>query len=751
MTLKTPWQTSRHASLRLLFCLLLIICVNSAAIVRASDLITNAIDVLELPAAKARLAIPVSVKGVVTAAEPSWSGRFFLQDSSGGVFVNNYKGVQPSVGDLVAVSGVTFPGGYAPCITKPHCTKLGTASLPAAKSVPIDRLMSGAEDSQRVEVSGIVRAAWLVNNRLRIELAAGGFRLHAYTPIPPNIKPASLMDAKVLLKGTVGTTYNAPLRHFIMVTLYVPQLKDFSILQPGPSNLFALPLTPLKDIAQYHWGSSPANLVRVKGVVTYQRQGMDLFIHDSTGGLEIESRLTEALSPGDIVEAVGFPAIKNFLPVLENAVFRKTGERRFVVKPNAVAAAELLKGLHQADLIMLKGRLIDRSIRRIGRSGENSYLQTILTLQTTNFTFTVERDNSKPNTSLSSIPIGSLLQVSGVCLLENDEGGKVTSIRMLLPSLNDVQILERPSWLTPQRLLISLATLFSVLLVAISWTVMLSKKNSVLKSLVCEKEIVQNELQKAHDQLEERVAERTAQLKVEMTARKESELQFRAVLTERTRLAQELHDTLEQSMTGIALQLDMVANLFEKNPKNSLHHLKLARNLMKQSQGYLRTSVMGLRNRAAEQFNLANALLINSRQIAGSAGIRVEVETTGEGNPLSEIVEENLLRIGQEAITNAVKHSEATLVKIELQFSPQQVVLQIKDDGKGFVPENRLGPEDGHFGLLGIIERGGRLGGHVLITSAPGMGACIRVEIPIHSRNANGALQQVTAGYEEMV
>jgi signal transduction histidine kinase len=172
---------------------------------------------------------------------------------------------------------------------------------------------------------------------------------------------------------------------------------------------------------------------------------------------------------------------------------------------------------------------------------------------------------------------------------------------------------------------------------------------------------------------------------------------------------------------------------------------------MKQSQVYLRDSVRGLRNRAEEEFNLTNALLTSSRQIAGSAGFCVEVETRGEGEPLSEIVEENLLRIGQEAITNVVKHSGATVAKIELQFSPQQVAMQIKDNGKGFVPENCAGPNEGHFGLLGMTERAERLGGYVLITSTPGMGTCIRVEIPIHSPNGDETSQPVTADHEERI
>ena len=173
----------------------------------------------------------------------------------------------------------------------------------------------------------------------------------------------------------------------------------------------------------------------------------------------------------------------------------------------------------------------------------------------------------------------------------------------------------------------------------------MAKKNSMLKSLVLEKETTQHELQQAHDLLEERVRERTAQLKVEMTARKESELQFRAVLTERTRLAQELHDTLEQSLTGIAVQQDLVANQLGKNPDRATQHLKLARNLMRQSQVDLRRSVSGLLCAAGleEEFNLASALLTSVRQMTDNTGIRVEVETVGEAGFLSEIVEENLL------------------------------------------------------------------------------------------------------------
>jgi len=92
--------------------------------------------------------------------------------------------------------------------------KLGIAPLPHARPVTIERLMSGTEDSQRVEISGIVRTAQLSGNRVGIELVSGGYRLRAFFPIPVNLDLQSLVGAKVVLRGTAAAAFNAPLRHF---------------------------------------------------------------------------------------------------------------------------------------------------------------------------------------------------------------------------------------------------------------------------------------------------------------------------------------------------------------------------------------------------------------------------------------------------------------------------------------------------------------------------------------------------------
>jgi len=236
-------------------------------------------------------------------------------------------------------------------------------------------------------------------------------------------------------------------------------------------------------------------------------------------------------------------------------------------------------------------------------------------------------------------------------------------------------------------------------------------------------------LQQAHDLLEERVKERTAQLKFQITARKESELQFKAVISERTRLAQELHDTLEQSLTGIALQLDTTSKLFQPKPESASAHLELARDLLSQSQVDVRRSVWDLRSRALEQFDLPGALTTSAKQLTDGTNVRVEFNAKGRVRPLPETVEDNLLRIAQEAMTNVIKHAQATAVEVELDYGPKNIILRLKDNGKGFDPSNTAGPGEGHFGLLGISERAKRLGAELTVQSKPGEGALVLVQV----------------------
>ena len=691
---------------------------------------TNAADVLSLTAEQAGRHVQIVVRGIVTVAETNWEGEFFVQDATSGVFVQGRDNAGPQPGDVVEVHGFSRKGAFAPTLAKQSWTKLGTAPLPKAKRVSPEQLMSGLEDGQRVEITGTVRAASANKFNMDLEIALGGYRIHVFPKRVPDLDPHSLVGARVRVRGTAAASWNARLRHMLDVLIFVPSTNDFVVEQVESTNPFDKPIIPLTGAAEYRRDIQPGQRIHVKGVVTLQRPGQDLFLQGENGGLRVQTRQTNLVAVGDVVEAVGFPDVDNFLPVLGNAIFHKSSDKMPLKEPKKVDITEITNVLHHAGLVTLDAKLLDGSAR-LSQTIKGSTTITLL-LQMEGlppFTATGEFPDGGP--ALTAIPVGSTIEITGICFTQNGEDRNFKSLQLLLPDSYHVKILQKPSWFTPRRLFVGVGILFAVLVVAVGWSVTVSKKNSVLRVLIRDREKAQLELQEAHDQLEERVKERTAQLKFQITARKESEVQFKATLKERTRLAQELHDTLEQTLTGIALQLDTTSKLFQARPDNANHHLEVARSLVAQSQVDVRRSVWDLRSRALEQFDLPGALLTSGKQLTDGTNIHLEVSAKGRVRPLSETVEENLLRIAQEALTNVIKHSQATAVTIELDFGPQNIVLEVRDNGHGFEREKSAGPGQGHFGLLGISERAKRLGGELTVSSENGHGTIVRIQAPI--------------------
>jgi Signal transduction histidine kinase len=698
----------------------------------SAEPLRNAAAVLSLRAEQAAQQLPILVKGVVTAAEADWTGQFFVQDETGGVFVENLRAPGPTPGDIVEVAGVSHPGAFAPIISSPQWRKVDTAPLPKPKPVQIADLEAGVEDGWRVEIEGIVRSVRTDPDRTHIDLAVAGFRLQVSAPRLGMIRPEALIAGRVRVRGTAATHYNAALRHLTSVAVYAPSWDDLTLLEPEAGDPFAQPAIPLKQVAEYRRGSGPSQRVHVRGIVTHQRVGEAVFLQDATAGLRIESSQPDTFSIGEEVEAAGFLEFQDFLPLLRDAEFRRIRPARAAIAPQAPTWTSLKRGLHHASLITLRGKILDHDTRPISRPlGGFSGVLTTWWLQGSEMSFAVEYEAAAEDGILAAIPIGSIVELDGVCMSSVDVQGRLQSLTLLLPRPESMRVIARPSWWTPRRLLIAFALVSAVLLVVIAWLLTISRKNAALRVLIREREQAQRELQEAHDTLEQKVAERSAQLQIEMTARRTAELQFKAVLAERTRLARDLHDSLEQTLTGIALQLDTSAKLFARLPEQAQHHLQLARNWLHQSQVSLRRSIWDLRSRELEQFDLARALQQSAEQMTAGTELALEFATLGERRALPEIVEENILRIGQEALTNVAKHAHATKVSVALEFTPHALKLRVSDNGRGFDIHESAPGGVGHFGLMGMRERAKRLGGRLDVESATGRGTAVSVEIPL--------------------
>jgi signal transduction histidine kinase/ligand-binding sensor domain-containing protein len=205
--------------------------------------------------------------------------------------------------------------------------------------------------------------------------------------------------------------------------------------------------------------------------------------------------------------------------------------------------------------------------------------------------------------------------------------------------------------------------------------------------------------------------------------------QFAAVLAERNRIAREIHDTLAQSFVGIGVQLETVAKVQAASPEAARRHLDRARILVRSSLAEARRSVWALRPSALESADLGGALSEVAQQLSGETVVAVQV--SGRRRRLPAEVETNLLRIGQEALANAVRHAGANQVRVELSYGEARVRLSVRDDGRGFDVAQAGQAAAGHFGLAGIRERVHNLGGELSLLSRSGHGAEVVVEVPV--------------------
>ncbi|MBK1878481.1 histidine kinase [Pelagicoccus mobilis] len=686
--------------------------------------------------------LSIDVTGVVTAAEPSWQGQFFVQDPTGGVWVEYYGNATPPIGSLIKITGQSHPGAFAPIIAAPQWSILETVPLPTAKTVNIDDLVLGVYDGQRVELKGIVRAVKQEGSRYILTVAAAGHRLEVWVPVELIKSPESLIASTIAVRGTTATHYNQDLRHLTGVGIYTTRSEDFEIIALEENDPFHSAIIPIKRVAQHRPGMGSDKRIRISGTVTHKGFGPRLFIQDESAGLRIMSSKSSNINVQDHVEVIGFLEFENHLPVLNDAILRKTSASRQVIDPNPVPIAELKRGLHHGEYIVLDGRVLDRTSRPIlDATGNSIGNSTTWLVQGEDLSFTIEYASVADSPIQTVAPIGSLISAQGVCFSVIEEPVELKSVQLLLSELGQIQIIKSPSWLTPTRLLIGLAILGSLLMLAMAWLLTVSKKNARLKVLVNEKQEAQNLLQVANDTLEQKVEERSKQLQVEMSARKEARVQFKAVIAERTRLARDLHDTLEQALTGIALQLETANKLFSTSEKKAQTHISLARRWLSQSQIELRNSIWDLRSRELEQFDLAQALKQSVERLADSMGLKANFATNGEKRPLAEILEENVLRIGQEAMTNVAKHSKATEVWVELSYSDKELNLKIRDNGIGFEAKSKHTSPVNHYGLLGMKERANRISGSFKIESQAEIGTTLYLTTPIENRPATNHLK----------
>jgi signal transduction histidine kinase/ligand-binding sensor domain-containing protein len=208
------------------------------------------------------------------------------------------------------------------------------------------------------------------------------------------------------------------------------------------------------------------------------------------------------------------------------------------------------------------------------------------------------------------------------------------------------------------------------------------------------------------------------------------QLRFDERLAERTRIAQELHDTLLQGFISASMQLHVAA---DRLPDDSQAKASLGRvlQLMRQVIDEGRNAVRGLRSSQSPR-DLAEAFSGIQQEIGTADRVDYRVVVEGQPQPLNPVVRDEVYRIGREALVNAFRHAEAKTIEVELEYAPRHVRVLVRDDGRGMEPEVVKSGTDGHWGLSGMRERAERIGARFKVFSRARAGTEVELLIPAH-------------------
>ena len=436
-----------------------------------------------------RFTIVGQVSQVDSGTQDDSTNNVFVQDSTGGNWVAvTDPGFTAVPGDRVDLTGVTTQTDFAPDIIRPHWQIIGKAPFPVPVHSEFGELVSTREDSLWVELDGIVRTVDQVNDNLRLQINMDGGSVIAYIPGFRSPIPAGLLDAKVRVRGVCGSRFNAK-NQLRGVNLFIPYLNQLEILEPGLTDLYAAPLRTVGSTLHFTVGGATSHLVRIEGIVTYQSSRRFLYLKGPDGSIRVDSNQALSVPIGQHVEAVGFPSVGEFGPILQQAHFRKSGgiER---AAPEKIAAKELLNEDRVGDLVQVDTQLVDRLV---------SPDEQILFAKSGQTIIQARLEDASSVSHLAALQSGTVLRLTGVV-----DGVSETTVRLLLRSHQDIFVVSRPPWWTLQHAAWLFGMMALTIAAIVSWLAILRRKIRAQTRIIQQRLESETSLEQRYRQLFER-------------------------------------------------------------------------------------------------------------------------------------------------------------------------------------------------------------------------------------------------------
>ena len=645
--------------------------------------ITNIATIRNLELDRAASGLPVEIEAQLTHLHPRKKG-IFVFDGSRGIFVNLptnaslFENLKP--GAVVRLFGRTGSGDFTPNMVADKVEVVGWSPLPEPRKFHPFEIYSPdiALDCEWVSVVGRIIGTTRLDefDCIMLELEIHGSTVGIQVPMEPDTmeRVAEMMFKRVSFPAVVGTIFN---RHRQMTgrVFHVNSLKDFEV-SPGGGLEVDSDIRPIETLMRA--GQNYQKAIHTHGLVTFAGKNT-LYLRGEVTSLKVATLGLADLQPGDYVDLTGFIWPQPISPAFRAREISVV-ERRAPPEPVAIDAGGELNPDWNYDLVKTTATLVD-----MGRD--------VLFCRSRGRVFDVRLPEGMELDG--RVVPGALLELTGICNLIPNKDPRwvyfVESLWLELRGSDDLTVLHEAPWWTPGRMawVVGIAGLIAALFLV--WVVLLRKT----------------------------VARQTGIIG--------QQIERESMLNERQRIARELHDTLEQGLAGMALQLQSCTKQIDANLERGKEALKLAQGMLRHCRDESRNSILDLRGGLLEKMDLPSAIGKSIQPLADECGAALEVDVKGEQRRLKQFAERHLMRMAKEAATNAARHASPKRIRVELEYRPDALALRVVDDGAGFSVDQL--PKSERFGLQGMRERANRIGATIEIGSDVGQGTTMRVEL----------------------
>ena len=657
----------------------------------------------ELSFSEANSGREVELEGVVTYLRDASKERFNfnLNDPSGGVMVYPREFVKLHPGERVRVRGKTVISIHGLRILASAVEPGEFQGLPAPEVIPLESLRLRENVGRYVQVEATVRSARMESpliqpRRLALDLGSGAERVTAWI-LQYQTEEGQFVQGQTIRLTGVPLHWTNARGQTQSVSLMVNSTADVqSLTSPGePAS------QKLSDVLLWNGPARAVERLTTTGVVTYHKAGDFFMLQDGSSAIRVRPAFSDELdnSPltpalGERVEVTGFPVMGEYAVELEDALVAR-GDKGDA--PSLEAYKNAADVLRAAGLVDRHGRLIRVPGTLLNLRAQDG--QHVLELESDRRFFKAFLPQEQPLPEF--LRPGAILELTGICLLHLSAerrrlGMAPDQFGLLMRSSEGVELLKAAPWWSDSRIWTVLGMAATVAAITGLWAASMARKNSSLRTEIALREGAEGRL-----------------------------------LSERMRLAGDLHDTLEQTLLAANLQLNAATRSLAGHPESAAKRLALAKQLLDRSRQEVREAVWDLHRGGGKPQPLGAILQIACRDAAELSAPQVLFAGPREDILVPASLCAQAVRIVRECLTNAVKHAAPSEVRVRMGHDAGQLQLAISDDGRGFHPASVPGPEAGHFGLVSLRERVQRLGGTMQITSTPGTGTCIECTIPL--------------------